>query len=151
MSDNLLEAQATLRMARPAPEVFEAILDPTEMSHYFISSGSARLATGRTIRWEFADAGASFDIEVDQIEPDRLIAFRWPATGPGTRVRLTLRPDGEDACIVEVRETGWPADPAGIQRCIGNSKGWVHFLCCLKAYVDFGIDLRAGGVVAGHL
>ena len=38
-----LEAKAELRIARPAAEVFEAIVDPANMSRYFISSGGGRL------------------------------------------------------------------------------------------------------------
>ena len=27
----------------------------------------------------------------------------------------------------------------------GNTEGWANFLACLKAYLEFGINLRKGG------
>jgi uncharacterized protein YndB with AHSA1/START domain len=54
--------------------VFEAIVDPEKMSHYFISSGNGRMENGKTVRWNF-DTGAGLDARVDRIEPDRLVSF----------------------------------------------------------------------------
>ena len=39
-------------------------------------------------------------------------------------------------------ESGWPPDDQGIQRCLEQMQGWVHMLCCLKAYLEHGINLR---------
>jgi len=33
----------------------------------------------------------------------------------------------------------------GIQWFGGNTEGWANFLACLKAYLEFGINLRKGG------
>jgi hypothetical protein len=30
---------------------------------------------------------------------------------------------------------------------MGQVEGWTHFLCCLKAYLEYGINLRTGGVI----
>ena len=32
----------------------------------------------------------------------------------------------------------------GAKRCIGQVEGWTHFLCCLKAYLEYSINLRVG-------
>jgi uncharacterized protein YndB with AHSA1/START domain len=151
METKTLQATAELRIAKPPREVFAALRDPQRMSHYFISSGSAPMEAGRTIHWEFADAGARVDVEVQKLEPDQLLCFIWGAAGKESSVTIELRPDGAGATIVSVRESGWPADAKGIERCLEQSKGWVHVLCCMKAYLEYGINLRKGGVVKGRI
>ncbi len=32
-------------------------------------------------------------------------------------------------------------------RCMGQVEGWTQFLCCLKAYLEYGVNLRVGGVI----
>jgi len=39
----LLEIKTTLQIAKPCPEVFEAIVNPEKMSNYFISKSSGRM------------------------------------------------------------------------------------------------------------
>ena len=151
MTDEQLKAHTEMRIARPVSEVFEAIVNPVEMTNYFISAGSARMEAGKTVHWEFADAGASFEVKVERVEYARSVAWRGEGNDGETLAEIDLRPDGDSATIVTVSETGWPRDRAGIDQCIGNSKGWVYFLCCMKAYLEFGINLRSGGVVAGRL
>ncbi len=37
------------------------------------------------------------------------------------------------------------ANEMGLQWFGGNTEGWANFLACLKAYLEFGINLRKGG------
>jgi hypothetical protein len=53
----------------------------------------------------------------------------------------------KDERIVEISESGWGKDPAGIEASYGNAGGWMHMMCCLKAHIEFGINLRAGGAL----
>ena len=53
------------RIARPAHEVFEAVADPKELSHYFTTGGAkGRLETGATVYWDFHDFPGAFPVEV---------------------------------------------------------------------------------------
>jgi len=62
-------------------------------------------------------------------------------------VTITLQPLPRGATVVHVKESGWPADAEGIANCVQQTQGWMHMLCCLKAYLEHGINLRKGGVV----
>jgi uncharacterized protein YndB with AHSA1/START domain len=53
-----LEIKAALQIQRPVGEVFDAIVDPEKMNHYFISSGSGRLEEDTMVMWKFPE----FDI-----------------------------------------------------------------------------------------
>ena len=37
-------------------------------------------------------------------------------------------------------------DDEGIQLAIGQSVGWANFLACLKAFLEYGINLRKGAL-----
>jgi hypothetical protein len=49
--------------------------------------------------------------------------------------------------VVKITESSWTADFKGAKQCMGQVEGWTHFLCCLKAYLEYGINLREGGVI----
>jgi len=135
-----------LSMAKPAHEVFEAIVDPAKMSHYFISSGSGRMESGKTVGWVFDDAGASLDVKVQRVEQDRLVSFLWSASGVEALVEMQIV-SHDLTTLLKVSESGWPPDEKGIARCVEQTQGWMHFLCCMKAYLEYGINLRKGGNV----
>jgi uncharacterized protein YndB with AHSA1/START domain len=61
------------RVLKPVPEVFTAIIEPAQLSRFFISSGSGRLKAGGIVEWMFADVGASLSVDVKQIVPDSKI------------------------------------------------------------------------------
>jgi hypothetical protein len=49
--------------------------------------------------------------------------------------------------MVQIAEEGWRADEEGVKASYGNAGGWMHMACCLKAYLEYGINLRAGGAM----
>jgi len=146
-----LEAKAELRIARPAAEVFEAIVDPAKMSHYFISWGSERLAPGKTVTWKWGDVGAEAPVHVLEVRDGERISFTWGEGEEQSRVDVELVPESPEATAVQVTEGSWEGDEAGIARLASQTFGWAHFLLCLKAYLDHGVNLRAGSITRRHL
>ncbi|WP_134682834.1 SRPBCC domain-containing protein [Brevibacillus migulae] len=136
-----LQVDVDRRIAKPVKEVFEAIVSPEKMSRYFISSGSGRLQEGRTIVWKWDDVGAELSINVLKAEDD-CISFLWSASGVETTVVFTLTPLHESAALVRVREDGWESDEEGIKRYGQQMHGWVDMLLCMKAFLEYGINLR---------
>lgn len=137
----MLFIKTQIVIAKPVDMVFEAIIDPKQLSHYFVSSASARLEEGRMVLWTWDDYNAKHEVCVDEVKPNRLISFKWSATGFETKVAIHLE-QKEDKTIVKVVEESWPEDEAGIRAFGENSQGWMHFLLCLKAYLEHGINLR---------
>ncbi|RRN77607.1 ATPase, partial [Pseudoxanthomonas sp. SGD-10] len=50
----------------------------------------------------------------------------------------------ENATVVTVTEKEMPNNPEGINWLKGNTEGWANFLACLKAFTEYGINLRKG-------
>ena len=130
-------------IARPVKDVFAAVVEPREMSQYFISRGSGPIKAGQRIEWEFADVGRSFSIDVKEADPNHRIVFTWPASGPLTKVTMRFQAQHEET-LVAIHEESWAMDDEGVRRALGQTRGWTDFLCCLKAYLEHGINLRRG-------
>jgi uncharacterized protein YndB with AHSA1/START domain len=144
MKPQTLEIKAALQISKPANEVFSAIIDPEKMSNYFISQGSAKMKQGKQILWRFPEFDLEFPIRVDKIEQDKYISFYWEMDGIDLLVEIFLTPRAGDATLVTVTEKSRNNDEAGIKWLMGNTEGWANFLACLKAYLEYGINLRKG-------
>jgi uncharacterized protein YndB with AHSA1/START domain len=134
------------KIARPVAEVFDAVYNPRKLSGYFTTGGaSGPLTQGSSVTWDFADFPGAFPVHVRQVESGRLIELEWQA-GDGdydTRVRIEFEPIDDGSTLVRISESGWKETPEGLKSSYGNCSGWMHMLCCLKVYVEHGINLRA--------
>lgn len=140
-----LEIKAALQIAKPVEEVFEAIVDPEKMSNYFISKGSGRMEDGKEIMWRFPEFDMEFPVKVGKIEKNKYISYTWQNDGVDTFTEMTLTARPGNATLVTVTEKSMDNDEAGIKWLKGNTEGWANFLACLKAWLEFGINLRKGG------
>lgn len=139
-----IEVNVADRVLKPVPEVFAALTDPAKLAKYFVSWASGPLKAGTSAVWEFADVGARLSVDVLEIVENRKIVFEWPASNTRTRVTLSLKAVDARTTLVTINESGWPMDRAGVQRALGQTAGWTYVLCCLKAYLQHGINLRLG-------
>jgi uncharacterized protein YndB with AHSA1/START domain len=144
MQNQTLEIKAALQIHKPVSEVFEAIVDPVKMSNYFISKSSGRMEEGRQIKWQFPEFDMEFTVEVGKIEKDKYISFSWEMDSIKLLVEMTLIPKNNDSTLVTVTEKSRKNDEDGIKWLKGNTEGWANFLACLKAYLEYGINLRKG-------
>lgn len=133
-----------IRILKPVEEVYEAIVNPEKMSHYFISNGSDRMDGSEALIWNFPEFDMDVPIIIDKIEANRCISFCWDVGNKKHLVEISLEKDATDAAIVTVTEKGGDNNEAGIKWLMGNTEGWANFLACLKAYLEYGINLRKG-------
>ncbi len=140
-----LQIKVALQIGKPVSAVFEAIVDPAHMSGYFISKGSGRMEEGKTVTWKFPEFEAEDPVRVGKIEQDKLITFYWHIDGIEHTVEISLETRENDSTLVSIIEKERENDAGGINWLIGNTEGWANFLCCLKAYLEYGINLRKGG------
>ncbi len=144
MENQTLEIKTALQILNPVNEVFEAIVDPIKMSNYFISKGSGRMEEDKQITWQFPEFDMNFPVRVSKIEKNKYISFYWDMDGIELLVEMTLTPRDNNSTVVTITEKGRNNDEAGIKWLKGNTEGWANFLACLKAYLEYGINLRKG-------
>ena len=146
-----LKFEVHVKIQRPVAEVFDAVYNPDKLRQYFASGGaSAPLKPGTTVYWTFADSPENtyppFPVQVKEVVPERLITFEWEASDGGykTRVEMRFEPLGPSETRVSISESGWKETPEGLKAAFGNCRGWAEMIECLKAFVQYGINLRAG-------
>lgn len=144
MNDRLLEIKTQLQIQKSADEVFEAIADPAKMSNYFISKSSGRMESGKTVSWRFPEFDFEFPVRISKAEPGKFISFYWENDGIELLVEMNLEARKDGSTLVTITEKSRKDDDAGIKWLQGNSAGWANFLACLKAWIEYGINLRKG-------
>jgi len=135
------------KIQRPVAEVFDAVYNPGKLSQYFTTGGaSAPLDVGASITWDFADFPGAFPVVVTEMIPNRRIVLEWAAADGDyvTRTQLDFEALGDGATLVRIAEGTWRNTPEGLKASYGNCSGWMQMLCCLKAWVERGINLREG-------
>jgi len=136
-----LETNATIQIQKPIEEVFEGIVNPGKMTKYFISESSGRLESGKEVIWKFPEFEDKFPVKKIKIEINSSISFVWD---PETIVKITLEKLPDDSTLVRVNENGKEFNEENLKWALDNSGGWANFLACMKAYLEYGIQLRKG-------
>lgn len=135
------------KIARPVATVFNAVVDPKELSSYFTTGGaSGPLREGATVTWDFADFPGGFPVKVTKLVPNERIEIEWAASEGGydTHVVMTFEAVDATTTLVKISESGWHDTAKSQEASYRNCFGWSQMLCCLKVWVEHGINLRQG-------
>jgi uncharacterized protein YndB with AHSA1/START domain len=141
---NPLVIETKIQISAPPGVVFEAIVDPSKMSNYFISQGNGRMEEGKTLYWRFPEFEMEFPIHVGKILKDSYISYLWTIDNEELLVEMTLIQSGDNSTIISITEKSRSNDEAGLKWLKQNTEGWANFLACLKAWLEYGINLRKG-------
>jgi uncharacterized protein YndB with AHSA1/START domain len=155
-----LKFRVAARIAKPVHEVFEAVADPAQLSHYFTTGGAeGRLETGATVMWDFHDFPGAFPVQVVEVVPDERIVLEWKANEGeppnveggemkeldyNTTITMTFKGLDDGRTLVEIAEEGWRVNEGALKASYGNCQGWTGMLLALKVWVEHGINLREG-------
>lgn len=140
------------KILQPVDVVFESVYNPKKLSSYFTTAGaSAAMDTGKTVMWEFADFPGAFPVKIIESKKNEKLVFEWEANdgagsgaGYNTTVEMSFRALDNNITEVKILETGWKENDSSLKAAFGNAQGWMQMICCLKAYVEYGINLRKG-------
>lgn len=148
-----LEIKASLQVLKPISEVFEAITDPDKMKNYFISKSSGYMKEGETIVWKFPEMEMELPVRIGKIIKDSYISYYWNdlADNTETFVEINLSEKEPGTTMIRITEKSMPNDETGIQWLKRNTEGWANFLACLKAWMEYGINLRKGAFTPEQL
>lgn len=137
---------------KPVSEVFDAVYNNKKISQYFVTAGaSAPLKEGTTVQWEFADFPGPFPVHCKQVVENKLITLQWEAADQGgyqTTCEFVFEALNGNETKVKIYETGWRENEAGINASYGNCMGWSQMVAAMKAYLEYGINLRQGAYKA---
>ncbi|HTV68256.1 MAG TPA: SRPBCC domain-containing protein [Rhizobiaceae bacterium] len=135
------------RIGKPVADVFDAVVNPKKLSGYFttVKGASAPLVAGTTVTW-----WGEVPVEVDAVEKDRRILLGWDATDekgkPAYKTAIEMKFEAleDGGTLVSIAESGWQEDAVGLKKSYTNCEGWTQMLACMKAWLEYGINLRDG-------
>lgn len=139
-----LTAQSSIQILRPVNEVYETILNPEHLKNYFVSSATGPIEAYKTVIWKFPEFDETFPVTGILLKPNEFISFDWSGGQDDMMVEIYLEPYGKDFTVVKVIEYEFEDDEQGIENAMRQTNGWANFLACLKAYAEYGINLRKG-------
>jgi len=123
--------------------VYSAWSDPERLRRWFPEEIRGSLAPGTRSTLVWPHKSVWWDVE--EAEPGRAFAFRWPWLADGsytTRVTIGISPEGYGA---RVHLEDGPFDlavPGVLDAWAEASAGWGEALAFLKAFLDNSVDLR---------
>ena len=144
-----LKFQVQAKITRPRGEVFSAVADPEKLSKYFTTGGSSGpLRQGTDVIWKFADYPVDVPVSVRKVVPGELIVFEWAAADSppsyNTTVEMAFEALAPRATTDRITESGWRETQKGLDSSYMNCQGWMNMLSCLKAFLEYNINLREG-------
>ena len=139
-----LHINVAIQIQKPVDVVFEAIVNPDQMSQYFISKSSGKMEEGKSLVWNFPEFYADAPVRVGKIIANELITFYWEINQVEVEVEMQLQQKPDGSTVIRIIEKEMDNNDAGITWLKGNTEGWANFLACLKAYMEYGINLRKG-------
>ena len=153
-----LKFQVHTKIQKPLAEVFDAVYSPSKLSGYFTTGGaSAPLEEGSTVIWRFADYPGDIPVIVKKLVRDKEIVLEWdayeppdpgsktpPPSGYKTTAEMTFESLDPHNTLVKISESGWRETQKGLNGSYGNCFGWTQMIFALKAYLEYGINLRKG-------
>ncbi len=129
---------------KPVDEVFDAIFNPLKIVNYFTSAVSGDMQVGEEVLWEFKDADCTETIRVLELEENTNLSFEWTASGQLAMVDIHLTVKDSNQTKITITEGPFDLSEEQVKRMMGQTHGWVDFMCSLKAWLYTGINLRNG-------
>lgn len=153
-----LKFQVQTKIQKSVSEVFDAVYNPKKLSGYFTTAGaSGPLDEGKEVLWKFSDFdGEPIVVQVHKMIKDKALILAWNAHesddckdhGAGnnykTKIEMHFESLGANETLVKISESGWKETQAALNGSYMNCQGWMNMSCCLKAYLEYGINLRKG-------
>lgn len=128
-----ITAKATMLIRRPVAEVFNAFIEPSMLTRFWLASASGSLELGKSVHWEFMVPGAEVDTRLVALERDRLLEIQW---SDGTFVRWTFEPLGEGTRVA-IEHWGFDGSQEDvIENALEATQGFTIVLCDLKTTLE---------------
>jgi uncharacterized protein YndB with AHSA1/START domain len=137
-----VETQMLIR--KPVATVFQAFIDPKIITNFWFTKSSGPLEIDKTITWEWEMYGASVNVFVKDIIPNKKISIEWG--DPITTVDFEFTSLTDDTTYVVISNYGFQETGDDLIQTIKDSTGgFTTVLDGLKAYLEHNIKLNLIG------
>ena len=139
--------QKTVVLHAPRSKVWRALTDSAQFGEWFQARLESPFTAGRTVRGPMTYPGyehLTFEVTVEQVEPERLFSWRWQPGGdpdidpaePTTLVVFELEEIAEGTRLT-VTESGFDRIPLArrAKAYRGNDQGWTGQMEAIRKYL----------------
>ncbi|ANH80486.1 polyketide cyclase [Niabella ginsenosidivorans] len=131
-------AAAQMLIRKPAPEVFNAFVDPEITKNFWFTKGSDKLETGKKVTWEWEMYNVIWTVTAtEMIKDEKIILDESPAP---TMIEFNFRTVGDGATYVTVKQYGFTeTGDALVEKIKGATGGWTTVLDGAKIFLEHQI------------
>jgi uncharacterized protein YndB with AHSA1/START domain len=139
-------AKTQMLIRKPVSEVFEAFVNPAITTKFWFTKSSGRVEPGKDLRWDWEMYGASAQVRVKAVEPNKRILIEWG--DPPCPVEWLFTPREDQTTIVRISNWGFRgSDDEVVAQAIDSMGGFTNVLAGLKALLEHNVVLN---LVADH-
>jgi uncharacterized protein YndB with AHSA1/START domain len=137
-------AKAEMLIRKPVAQVFAAFVDPAITTQFWFTQSSGKLEADKHIQWDWEMYGASAQVQVKALEPNRRLQIEWGgADEPMTTVEWTFTPLADETTFVSITNSGFQGSGDElVQQVIGATEGFTLVLAGAKALLEHNIQLK---------
>jgi uncharacterized protein YndB with AHSA1/START domain len=137
-------AKTAMLIRKPVAVVFAAFVDPGVTTRFWFTKSSGRLEAGKQVEWKWEMYGASTQVTVKILEPNKRIVIEWDGYSGRTTVEWKFAAHADDATFVGITESGWTGSGDELVRYVTDStEGFTWTLAGLKALLEHDVRLNA--------
>lgn len=141
MDDSKISIEAQMLIRKPVSEVFQAFIDPEITTQFWFTKSSGKLEAGKTVTWEWEMYGASAQVFVKNIIPNKRISTEWGE--PKTTVDYEFTAFTEESTLVLIKNYGLKLKGNELIEAVKDGTGgFTTVIDGLKAYLEHGINLN---------
>lgn len=119
----------------PAARIYEAFVEPAVLTQFWLSGASAPLQVGETVEWRFMVAGVVDQVTAEQLDPGKLIAWRW---SDRSKVTIELERFAGGNAVTIVQDDIGGTDAERVDVVTNGTEGFAIVLCDLKTLLETG-------------
>ncbi|MDI9337805.1 MAG: SRPBCC domain-containing protein [Alphaproteobacteria bacterium] len=138
--------KTSLQIQKPSHVVFESITNFNLLKNYFISEYKGDLDKTKHIIWYFNEFKFGVPIKIKTLIPYSTLIFEWDIKNFKTSVNIMVIPLNLNESLVTITEETIESSNKNFEWLKQNTEGWTFFLACLKAYLEYNINLRKGAL-----
>ena len=137
-------AKIQLLIRKPVGDVFDAFVNPDQITKFWFNRSSGPLESGKTVTWYWDLFDASTQVRVLALEENQRIYIEWNIdSDDSSNVEWTFEDRGGSTTYVSVVHSGFDKDDADlINTIVDSTGGFTLVLAAAKAYLEHGIELN---------
>lgn len=139
------EANTAMLIRRPVSDVFQAFVDPAQITKFWFTDATGPLAPGARVTWTWAMYGVSSVVVVREFVENERIAFSWGDDDPSS-VEWTFQELEPGQTFVEIRNFGFGGtSDEQVAAALDSTGGFALVLAGAKAWLEHGLQLNLVG------